>query len=385
MSKSAITPIQAAQVAEAVYSLKYSPIIDSHFEKTDLAEFFDFSDKPTPSAGTAQRFTAKSGVFAFKSKTGFALMAMGKKDDIYAGHAILVCRGTDSVYDWLTDANYAVVLGPSGTLVHSGFNRTFKDLLDGMMLFLGQNFPTHIHCVGHSLGGALVTLAADWLSNNGYGVDLYTFGSPRVGTWDFASNLTNNVGRGNNYRVCHSSDPVSLVPVWPYMHAPRPDGECWVSRSASVNPEMHRIPTYAETAGANNSWDELYCSTPTMLLEYSVRVWSTESLVALLATTPLLALNAILRSLCAGVAITILPGMSLLDQLSMWVEKAANISIDRASNVRNFLLAIVKALGLAIVIPQQITHAVIRLLLEAATRASYNQALRASAMVMSGL
>jgi hypothetical protein len=122
-----------------------------------------------------------------------------------------------------------------------------------------------------------------------------------------------------------------------------------------------------------------------MLLEYSVRVWSTESLVALLATTPLLALNAILRSLCAGVAITILPGMSLLDQLSMWVEKAANISIDRASNVRNFLLAIVKALGLAIVIPQQITHAVIRLLLEAATRASYNQALRASAMVMSGL
>jgi triacylglycerol lipase len=385
MSSRKILPAEAAQVAQAIYEITDSANIGAALGMTALAEFFAFSDKAAPSTGAAQRLTARSGAFEFKSKTGFAVMAMGKKNNRYDGEAIFICRGTDSVYDWLTDANYAVVLGASGTRVHAGFNRTFQDMKDAIALFLAQNNPRHVHCVGHSLGGALATLVADWLSNRGYGVDLYTFGSPRVGTQDFADKLTARVGRGNIYRVCHSSDPVSLVPVWPYLHAPRPDGECWVSRSASVNPATHRIDDYINTISRSKTWNELYCPTPSVILEYSVRLWSAETLFAMLTTAPLLAFNMVIRKICEGIAITIMPGMSLLDQMSMWVESAANISIEGESLVRNFLQALVKVMGLSIVIPQKIMHGIIKLIFAAFTRAAYNQALRASALVFSGL
>jgi triacylglycerol lipase len=384
MSYYKITPNEAAQVAAAVYFLKDFPVIETAFEGTDLTKVFDFSNQASGPGGT-QRFTARSGAFEFKVKTGFAVMAMGKKATRYEGHAILICRGTESIYDWLTDGNYATVLGASGTNVHSGFNRTFHDMKDGFAGFLAQNNPRHVHCIGHSLGGALATLAADWLSHSGYGVDLYTFGAPRVGTREFADNLTSRVGHGNIYRVCHSSDPVTLVPVWPYMHAPRPDGECWVCRSASVNPALHRMPTYKTTAESVGSWNELYCSTPTVLLEYSVRLSSVDNMVSALRLGPLLAFNAIVRTICAGLAITLQPGVSVLDQMSMWVEQAANISIDGESLVRDFLHALIKLMGLSIIIPQKIVHGIIRLIFNAFLQAPYNQAVRASAMVFSGV
>ncbi len=384
MSISALPPNITAQAAKAVYKAKDIISTASSLGKTDLAQLFNFGDSPSAGPGAALRITARSGAFEFKSKTGFAVMAMGRKGGNYEDQAVLLCRGTVSAYDWLTDANYALGLGPSGSLVHSGFNRTFGDLKTGITQFLSQNSPRHIHCIGHSLGGALATLAADWLSNKGLGVDLYTFGSPRVGTETFANDLTRKAKPKNIFRVCHSSDPVTMVPVWPYLHAPRPDGECWVSKSAGVNIMTHRMEVYMETV-KQKSWQDLYRPTPSMWVEYSHRVWTTESLASLLTTVPMLALNAILRTLCKGVAITILPGMSLLDQLSMWVEKAAGLSIESESNVRTFLQAIVKALGLAIVIPEKILHSTIRALLEAVTRASYNQAIRASALVLSGV
>lgn len=384
MSYRKITPNEAAQVAAAVYFMKDFPVIETAFEGTRLFEYFDFANQNTATGG-AQRFTARSGAFEFKSKTGFAVMAMGKKTTRYEGHAILVCRGTDSIYDWLTDGNYATVLGTSGTNVHSGFNRTFQDMKDGFAGFLAQNNPRHVHCVGHSLGGALATMAADWLSHNGYGVDLYTFGAPRVGTGEFANNLTSRVGRGNIYRVCHSSDPVTLVPVWPYMHAPRPDGECWVCRSASVNPALHRMKTYSDTVQKAGSWNELYCSTPTVLLEYSVRLSMADSLFTALTLSPLLAFNAIIRTICAGLAVTLQPGVSVLDQMSMWVERAANISIEGESLVRDFLHALIKLMGLAIVIPQRIAHETIKMIFRAFLQAPYNQAVKASATVFAGV
>jgi len=384
MSQYEISPTQAAQVAFAVYKLKDFPVIETAFAGTGLCEFFDFASQNT-GPGDAQRFTARSGAFEFKVRTGFAVMAMGKKTTQYEGHAILICRGTESIYDWLTDGNYATVLGTSGTNVHSGFNRTFHDMKDGFAGFLAQNNPRHVHCVGHSLGGALATLAADWLSHNGYGVDLYTFGAPRVGTSEFANNLTSRVGRGNIYRVCHSSDPVTLVPVWPYMHAPRPDGECWVCRSASVNPALHRMPTYSDTVLKAKSWNELYCSTPTVLLEYSVRLFTEESMFSMLTLAPLLGFNYLVRKICEGLAVTLMPGVSVLDQMSMWVERAANTSIEGDSLVRNFLQALVKLMGWTIVIPQRIAHETIRLIFRAFLQAPYNQALRATAMVFSGV
>jgi pimeloyl-ACP methyl ester carboxylesterase len=75
-----------------------------------------------------------------------------------------------------------------------------------------STFPTYkITVVGHSLGGAIASLAAASLRNSGLGVGLYTFGSPRIGGSKICSYITNQPG--GNFRVTHWSDPVPKVPL----------------------------------------------------------------------------------------------------------------------------------------------------------------------------
>ena len=76
-----------------------------------------------------------------------------------------------------------------------------------------------VHCVGHSLGGAISTLiAAHYAAKRGQGVMLYTFGSPRVGAYATPSALEAIIGKENIYRVAHDLDPVTLVAPYPYSH-----------------------------------------------------------------------------------------------------------------------------------------------------------------------
>ncbi|WP_370261930.1 hypothetical protein [Limnobacter sp.] len=133
---------------------------------------------------------------------------------------MLVTRGTDIAPDWLTDANVGLALGPSSKLVHAGFNDTFlsyKTQLDVLLRQVGPP-PAVIHCVGHSLGGALANLNAALLHERGYTVCLYTLGAPRVGLYPFAKDLESKL-RGRVYRVANRFDPVAMVPVFPFCHA----------------------------------------------------------------------------------------------------------------------------------------------------------------------
>jgi len=68
-------------------------------------------------------------------------------------------------------------------------------------------------CVGHSLGGALASLAAAWAAEQ-YPltpVTLYTFGQPRPGDKAFAKHLE-SVG-GYIVRVAHSNDLIPMAPL----------------------------------------------------------------------------------------------------------------------------------------------------------------------------
>lgn len=66
---------------------------------------------------------------------------------------------------------------------------------------------------GHSLGGALATLAAADLRNNGYTVALYSFGAPRAAGLKLSAYIS--AQPGGNYRVTHWNDLVpQLPPVW---------------------------------------------------------------------------------------------------------------------------------------------------------------------------
>lgn len=77
-----------------------------------------------------------------------------------------------------------------------------------------------VHCVGHSLGGAVASLAADWVSRTlKLPTKLYTIGAPRVGTDWLVKSTTASIREENIFRVYHSTDPVPMVPLYPFMHA----------------------------------------------------------------------------------------------------------------------------------------------------------------------
>jgi pimeloyl-ACP methyl ester carboxylesterase len=64
---------------------------------------------------------------------------------------------------------------------------------------------------GHSLGGAVATLAAAQLRSEGWVVSLYSYGAPRVGGRALSAFISGQVG--GNYRVTHRNDPVPKLPL----------------------------------------------------------------------------------------------------------------------------------------------------------------------------
>ena len=89
--------------------------------------------------------------------------------------------------------------------VHDGFydevNKVWKDIKEK----LSTSKPLYI--CGHSLGGAMATIAASRLQNKCK--ELYTFGSPRVGNKKWVESV--NV---KHYRWRNNNDLVTKVPLW---------------------------------------------------------------------------------------------------------------------------------------------------------------------------
>lgn len=75
--------------------------------------------------------------------------------------------------------------------IHSGFWKSWSSIRTGMLSSLtkAQNLcpSCKIVLTGHSLGGAMATLAAKEIVASGKQVTLVTFGSPRIGNDKFAS------------------------------------------------------------------------------------------------------------------------------------------------------------------------------------------------------
>ena len=135
---------------------------------------------------------------------------------LYKGQAFIAIKGTASLYDALADLNTGVKTLHTGSAVHQGFYYAFDSILNDLRQFITSlKGVSTIHCVGHSLGGAIVTLAADWIKASGKSacVKLYTFGSPRVGMNFFASKCRSRLYSDNIYRMCHTTDPVPMVPM----------------------------------------------------------------------------------------------------------------------------------------------------------------------------
>ncbi len=122
--------------------------------------------------------------------------------------AILVFRGTSEFRNWLTNLRAIPATWPQGGKVHRGFRRAFRKVWDQVLRCMEAiesmgSGQTSCFYTGHSLGGALATLAASARPP----VATYTFGAPRIGDRDFTATLTTPL-----YRVVNHRDIVTTLP-----------------------------------------------------------------------------------------------------------------------------------------------------------------------------
>lgn len=94
----------------------------------------------------------------------------------------------------------------NGVFVHQGFLTAYNSVESGILATvtsqLAQNPAYSLVSVGHSLGGALASIAGVSLSANFPNVSLrmFTFGQPRTGNAEYAALAENLVGASNIFR-----------------------------------------------------------------------------------------------------------------------------------------------------------------------------------------
>ena len=124
---------------------------------------------------------------------------------------VIVCRGTEpnEWNDIKADVNAASVVAETIGRVHKGFKQEVDDLWPQLEVALQRNEKT-LWIAGHSLGGAMATICASrcrlsHIQSNP--IELYTFGSPRVGNKRYV-----NYAVVVHIRWVHNNDIVTRVP-----------------------------------------------------------------------------------------------------------------------------------------------------------------------------
>jgi len=134
--------------------------------------------------------------------------------------------------------------------VQTYWKRGFEELWSVMKAevkdLVFQNPSYQLWVTGHSLGGAMASLASTWLSYNSFtprkNIILYTFGMPRVGNYDYA--LQHDQLVNNSWRVVNYNDIVPHFPTvasvsilnGPYHHGV----EAFYSKPATSPNSEHR-------------------------------------------------------------------------------------------------------------------------------------------------
>jgi triacylglycerol lipase len=258
--------------------------------------------------------------------------------------------------DVVTDARLGVERSKTGLSVHIGFHHAFCSMLPEIETFLRaqQSATGTVHCIGHSLGGAVAALAADWLSAQGRSVKLYTFGAPKPGLDCFAEKLTKRVGTNNIFRVYHSTDVVPMVPVYPFSHAPTDHCGYQIPSGGFVSVAAHKITNYAKSVD-NLSWlamknmggktahetsieQRLKSDKPINPADPRTWEWLNAGLVWVL--------RRLIGSAAVYLQAPIMTSMSLADKIAWILRKGIDLTMDAGAWVLNLIRKIMMALGM---------------------------------------
>jgi hypothetical protein len=123
----------------------------------------------------------------------------------------LAFRGTEStsIKDIKSDAKATTTKCDSGGNIHSGFKEAYEEVALEIQSTLNQEefSAKPLFITGHSLGGALATIASKKLTHIGGIASCYTYGSPRVGDEEWIANI-----KAPLYRVVNAADCVTMMP-----------------------------------------------------------------------------------------------------------------------------------------------------------------------------
>lgn len=394
-----LSPVEAVGAAKAVYltreaGKKNGRSISGAFGGEKVSEYFDFSDGGSSKISAATRLHATTGAIGFYKHQTSSVFAEGVSSG-YEKHAILVCRGTDGGHDWLTDINTKPASSLTGHTVHSGFNQAFNCFRKELLECVERSKSNVLHCVGHSLGGAMANLAADTVAsaNLNTKVILYTFGAPRIGTFSFANKLSQHNKVIDIFRVYHGGDPVSMVPLWPFVHAPQPGGECYIGKFSGFNPWQHKVGAYEASVIKAENFDVLRRNHPSVSGHIGEWLTSPEGrkYVGLNAYNLMMLNKAIAlivkRVMSCGwnaVGGIAYAGMTMTDQLAILFDKAQKISSEDSSLVLGLMRRMINMAGLNIKEADNLSAAFIKRVLRmfmAVLGHSVASALRAGSMI----
>jgi pimeloyl-ACP methyl ester carboxylesterase len=340
------TPQLTSDLAKDVYALSQFPSIKDALGTLNAryGKILTFADSNLLSAKTG----GPAGI-KISSAFGFVLLGQGA----LKGHAFILFRGTQLLADWLTNFNIAPARSDSGYLVHDGFNKSFNSMKPKLTEFrkvLTKQKVSHVHCIGHSLGGALATLCANWLQNQ-YSTYLYTFGSPRVGLYDFSNYLTTQMTSKRIYRVYHKTDPVPMIPTWPFVHIPESGQDYWLpSPGVLPSPEYHAMDKYT-TSVSTNSWGTLSGFREAHKDDIQIAQWLMEKTRATFSMNTLRwlgnALIYVLKKIKAIVSAQQITGQfTVMDHLAYVLAKGIDLAETLSNWVLLFIRKVMEVLGL---------------------------------------
>lgn len=347
-----LSPEDAALLAERVYSV--------NSEKPLSLKVFLANKLFAKTQSSKMVLNAAVGGRIFRAaEDAFGVCALGGGE--YSSDLFLVFRGTtkaNNKADFVTDARIGITRSKTGSPVHVGFNHTFNSLLPEIKKFFTDANPLgRVHCIGHSLGGAVATLAAEWFAfNTSRPVSLYTFGQPRVGMLLFANFCTSRIGRSSIHRVFHTTDPVPMVPVFPYVHSPLPGyGYSVISNNPIHSGEAHRMTNYETNMSGLANWSALNAAPPLNNHEDAIKGWLESKLNSnptcpktfeWLESALIWVLSKALSKAVSGIQLALMGIHSFVDMAAYALAKGLEIGKDIARYTKLLLLKAMRILGI---------------------------------------
>jgi hypothetical protein len=229
-------------MAAAAYSNSPNVCIGSVFPNATLFRQLILNCDAFPtdhcSGFTAVSHSDKAIIMSFRGTQGFLQLVTESSEAIFANKTAFITGGQVSEYFF------------------NGFNDVWIKGMKDDILTLKNKYPDYdLWATGHSLGGAMASLAAATIVKSGIlpgsKVYLYTFGQPRTGDKTFAQ--AHDALGMTQYRVTHHKDLVAHIPPEGFEGYWHHEAEVWYQNSMKVGDSFVECDNNDESSDCSDS------------------------------------------------------------------------------------------------------------------------------------